>query len=166
MTAGAKRPLPFFVHEMREIEIPRPVATVAAIVVRDERFLVVEEETADGLRINQPAGHLEGGESLAAGAVRETLEETGYRVTPTALVGIYRWQSPRSGQTFIRFAFAADIDAHERDLPLDEGIVRALWLSYDELLASRPRHRSPLVLRCVDDFRSGIRGAVDFVTEL
>jgi 8-oxo-dGTP pyrophosphatase MutT (NUDIX family) len=151
---------------MREVELPRPVATVAALVARDERFLVVEEDTPQGLRINQPAGHLEAGESLAAGAVRETLEETGYRITPTALVGIYRWQSPESGATFIRFAFAADIDAHERDRPLDEGIVRALWLSYDELLASRPRHRSPLVLRCVDDYRAGRRRPLDLVTEL
>ncbi len=166
MTAGAKRPLPFFVRDMREVEIPRPVATVAAIVARAERFLVVEEETAEGLRINQPAGHLEAGESLVAGAVRETLEETGYRVTPTALVGIYRWQSPRGGESFIRFAFAADVAAHERDLPLDQGIVRTLWLSYDELVALRPRHRSPLVLRCVDDYRAGQRRPLDLVTEL
>ena len=151
---------------MREVEFPRPVATVAAIVARDERFLIVEEETPEGLRINQPAGHLEAGESLAAGAVRETLEETGYRVTPTALVGIYRWRSPASGATFIRFAFAAEVDAHERHRRLDEGIVRALWLSYDELRADRARHRSPLVLRCVDDYRAGCRRPLDLITDL
>jgi 8-oxo-dGTP pyrophosphatase MutT (NUDIX family) len=151
---------------MREVEIPRPVATVAAIVARDERFLVVEEETTDGLRLNQPAGHLEAGESLAQAVARETLEETGYRITPTALVGIYRWQSPGTGATFIRFAFAADVDVHEHERALDEGIVRALWLSYAELVAARARHRSPLVLRCVDDYRAGFRHPLDLVTEL
>ncbi len=151
---------------MRELEIPRPAATVATLVVRDGRFLLVEEETPAGVRINQPAGHLESGESLAAGAARETLEETGYRVTPTALVGIYRWQSPDTRATFIRFAFAADIVAHEAERPLDQGILRVLWLPYDELTALRTRHRSPLVLRCIDDYRAGYRRPLDLVTEL
>jgi 8-oxo-dGTP pyrophosphatase MutT (NUDIX family) len=151
---------------MRELDVPRPAATVATIVVRDGRFLVVEEQTRGGIRINQPAGHLEAGETLAAAAARETLEETGFRVTPTALVGIYRWQAPETGATFIRFAFAADVIAHEANRPLDEGIVRALWLPYDELVAQRARHRSPLVLRCVDDYRAGYRRPLDLVTEL
>ena len=151
---------------MRELDVPRPAATVATIVVRDGRFLVVEEQTRAGIRINQPAGHLEAGETLAAAAARETLEETGFRVTPTALVGIYRWQAPETGATFIRFAFAADVIAHEANRPLDEGIVRALWLPYDELVAQRARHRSPLVLRCVDDYRAGYRRPLDLVTEL
>jgi len=151
---------------MRELDVPRPAATVATIVVRDGRFLVVEEQTRAGIRINQPAGHLEAGETLAAAAARETLEETGFRVTPTALVGIYRWQAPETGATFIRFAFAADVIAHEPDHALDEGIVRALWLPYDELVAQRTRHRSPLVLRCVDDYRAGYRRPLDLVTEL
>src|SRR5512134_3735418 len=89
---------------MRELEIPRPATTVATLVVRDGRFLFVEEETPAGIRLNQPAGHLEAGETLVAAAVRETLEETGYRVRPTALVGIYRWQAPGpAGATFVRF---------------------------------------------------------------
>ncbi len=151
---------------MPELDHPRPTPTVATIVVRDGRFLLVEEETPAGIRINQPAGHLEAGETIMAGAVRETLEETGYRVAPTALVGIYRWQSPDSHETFIRFAFAADIVAHEADCPLDAGILRALWLSYDELAALRAKHRSPLVMRCVDDYRAGCRRPLDLVTEL
>ena len=93
---------------MSEIEPPRPAVTVATIVERDGRFLLVEEETRAGLRLNQPAGHLEAGETLRGRRDRETLEETGWHVTPTALVGIYRWQAPDNGATFIRFAFAAD----------------------------------------------------------
>ena len=151
---------------MRELEQPRPVTTVATIVERDGAFLLVEEETSSGVRINQPAGHLEAGESLVAAAIRETLEETGYHVTPTSLVGIYRWQAPVTGATFIRFAFAADVDLHDSQRPLDEGILRAFWLSYDDLTASRDRHRSPLVLRCVEDFRAGLKRPLDFVTEL
>ncbi len=151
---------------MPELDIPRPAATVATIVARDGRFLLVEEKTPTGVRINQPAGHLESGESLAAGAARETLEETGYRVTPTALVGIYRWQAADTRATFIRFAFAADVVAHEKNRTLDDGILRVLWLPYDELVALRARHRSPLVLRCIDDYRSGCRRPLDLVTEV
>lgn len=151
---------------MSELDQSRPVTTVATIVIRDGAFLMVEEETRAGVRLNQPAGHLEAGESLVEAAMRETLEESGYHVTPTALVGIYRWQTPVTGATFIRFAFAADVVGHEPDRVLDEGILRALWLSYDGLLASHDTHRSPLVLRCVDDFRAGIRYPLDFVTEL
>jgi 8-oxo-dGTP pyrophosphatase MutT (NUDIX family) len=142
------------------------VTTVATIVERNGAFLLVEEQTSSGVRINQPAGHLEAGESLVAAAIRETLEETGYHVTPTALVGIYRWQAPVTGATFIRFAFAADIASHDTQRTLDEGILRAFWLSYDDLTTSRARHRSPLVLRCVDDFRAGVKRPLDFVTEL
>ena len=151
---------------MRELEQPRPVTTVATIVERNGAFLLVEEETSAGVRINQPAGHLEAGESLVAAAIRETLEETGYHVRPTALVGVYRWQAPVTGATFIRFAYAADVVSHEAQRTLDDGILRAFWLSYDDLAASRDRHRSPLVLRCVDDFRSGVKRPLDFVSEL
>jgi 8-oxo-dGTP pyrophosphatase MutT (NUDIX family) len=151
---------------MHAIELPRPRATVATIVARGDAFLVVEEATDAGLRINQPAGHLESGEMLAAAAARETLEETGYRVTPTALVGVYKWRSPGSGETFIRFAFAADVVSHEPGRALDAGILRAFWMPYGELVAARARHRSPLVLRCVDDFRAGVRRPLELVTEL
>jgi 8-oxo-dGTP pyrophosphatase MutT (NUDIX family) len=146
--------------------LPRPAVTVAAIVERDGRFLLVEEETRGGRRLNQPAGHLESGETLAAGAARETLEETGWRVTPTHLVGIYTWSAPDNGATFVRFAYAAQADAHDARHVLDEGIVQALWLTYDELAARRGEHRSPLVLRCIDDYRAGRRLPGDLVTEV
>ena len=151
---------------MREIDIPRPAVTVATVVERDGRYLFVEEHTKSGLRINQPAGHLEAAESLASAAARETVEETGWTVEPTALIGIYRWQAPDDGATFVRFAFAAAPIAHDAALDLDEGIVRAVWLTYGELIERKPSHRSPLVLRCVDDYRAGRRAPIDLITEI
>ena len=151
---------------MHEQDLPRPTVTVATIVERDGRFLVVEEETRTGMRLNQPAGHLEVGESLPAAAIRETLEETGWHVVPTALVGVYRWQTPDNQSTFVRFTFAADARRHDPARPLDDGIARAMWLTYEDLAAQKPRHRSPLVLRCVDDYRAGRRWPVAFVTEI
>jgi len=151
---------------MRETQLPRPVVTVATIVMRDDAFLLVEEETRVGVRLNQPAGHLEAGETLVAAAVRETLEETGHRIEATALVGIYRWQALDTGATFIRFAFAADVVAHEGARALDAGILRVLWLGYDELAARCATHRSPLVMRCVDDYRAGSRHPLDHITEM
>jgi 8-oxo-dGTP pyrophosphatase MutT (NUDIX family) len=144
----------------------RPAVTVATVVERDGRFLLVLEETRRGRRLNQPAGHLESGETLAAGAARETLEETGWRVTPTHLIGIYTWSAPDNGATFVRFAFTAEAGTHEARRPLDDGIVEALWLTYDELLARRSEHRSPLVLRCIDDYRAGRRCPPGLVTEV
>ena len=144
----------------------RPAVTVASIVERDGRFLLVEEETRSGRRLNQPAGHLESGETLAEAAARETLEEAGWRVSPTHLVGIYTWSAPDNGTTFVRFAYAARADLHEPGRPLDHGIVQALWLTYDELVARRAAHRSPLVLRCVDDYRAGRRLPADVVVEV
>jgi 8-oxo-dGTP pyrophosphatase MutT (NUDIX family) len=150
---------------MREHHHPRPVVTVATIASRDGAFLMVEEVTRSGVRLNQPAGHLEAGETLASAAARETLEETGYAVVPTALVGIYRWQAT-TGATFVRFAFAADVVGHDAARVLDDGILRALWLDYAALDGSRERHRSPLVMRCIDDFRSGRRLPLDTIAEL
>jgi 8-oxo-dGTP pyrophosphatase MutT (NUDIX family) len=151
---------------MIETPLERPAVTVAAIVERDGRFLVVREQTNGGVRINQPAGHLERGETPAEGAARETLEEAAWHIEPYALVGIYRWEAPDNGATFVRFAYAARPLRKETDRVLDEGIVDSLWLSYEELAARRDEHRSPLVLRCVDDYRAGARWPVDFVLDV
>jgi ADP-ribose pyrophosphatase YjhB (NUDIX family) len=144
----------------------RPAVTVATIVERDGHFLVVEEETRAGRKLNQPAGHLEAGETIAAGAARETLEETGWRVEPGELVGIYTWAARDQGAMFVRFAFAASATRHEPARPLDHGIVRALWLTYEELVERRGDHRSPLVLRCVEDYRAGRRWPADVIAEV
>ena len=143
-----------------------PAVTVASIVERGGRFLLVEEETRMGHRINQPAGHLECGESLVAAAARETLEETAWAVVPTALVGIYRWEAADNGATFVRFTYCADARAHDPHRALDVGIVQAVWLTYEEIVARRRDHRSPLVQICVDDYRAGARWPIEFVREV
>jgi 8-oxo-dGTP pyrophosphatase MutT (NUDIX family) len=140
-----------------------PEVTVAAVVMRDQRFLVVEERIAGRLVLNQPAGHLEDGETLLAAAIRETREETAWCFAPNALVGTYLWRSPDSGRSFLRFAFCGDVDDHRAQQPLDRGIVRALWLSAAELAAQSLRLRSPLVMRCIDDFLAGKRVSLDSV---
>jgi 8-oxo-dGTP pyrophosphatase MutT (NUDIX family) len=151
---------------MNEDPVVRPAVTVAAIVERDGEFLLVRERTKAGLRLNQPAGHLEPGETLAHGAARETLEEAAWHVEPFALVGVYRWEAPDTGATFVRFAYAARVLGRVRGQALDHGIVDALWLSYDDIVARRGEHRSPLVLRCIDDYRAGRRFPLDFVQDV
>lgn len=138
-----------------------PHVTVAAIIEQDGRFLVVEEETAEGIRINQPAGHLERNESIVAGVIRETIEESAYVVKPDAVVGIYRWGPPDRDLVYLRFALSATVVRHEPSRPLDTGILRALWMTPDALRACVGRHRSPLVMRCVDDYRTGHRFPLD-----
>jgi len=152
---------------MSNAEPGRPSVTVAAIVERDDgRFLLVRERTRSGLRFNQPAGHLEPGETLMDAVTRETLEESAWHVEPTALVGIYRWEAPDNGATFLRFAYAARPIATVPGRTLDEGIVDAHWLTWGEIVERRGEHRSPLVLRCVEDYRAGRRWPADVVQEV
>ena len=139
----------------------KPSATVAAVIEQGGRFLLIEEHTPEGLRLNNPAGHLDPGESPAQGCAREALEETAYHFEPTALVGVYlaRFQRKATGEdiTYLRFAFCGRLGAHDSGRPLDHGIVRTLWMSPDEVQASVAQHRSPLVLRCVLDHQAGVR---------
>ncbi len=135
----------------------RPDLTVAAIVLRDERFLVVEERIAGRAVFNQPAGHVEDGETILQAAIRETLEETAWHFAPRHLVGTYLWRNPANGRTTLRFAIAGDASGHEPSLRLDRGIIAAHWRSRAELLADSARLRSPLVLQCIDDFLAGQR---------
>ncbi len=141
----------------------KPHVTVAAVIHRDNRFLLVEEETAHGLRFNQPAGHWEPGETLAAGTVREALEESAYDFEPEYLVGVYRWHSDESDTTFLRFAFGGKLAHHHPERALDQGIVRAVWMTMEEMRACRERHRSPLVLRCSEDYLAGKRYPLDLL---
>lgn len=129
--------------------------TVACVVRRDEQFLFVEETVAGNLVLNQPSGHWEDGETLIDGAIRETLEETGWDVRPTALLGIYEYEPPGLGYGFLRFAFLAEPVRHHPDRPLDDGIAAAVWLTSEELRAAAGRHRSPMVQRAVDDALAG-----------
>jgi 8-oxo-dGTP pyrophosphatase MutT (NUDIX family) len=135
----------------------KPNVTVAAVVERDGRFLLVEEETETGLRFNQPAGHLDQGESLVNAVAREALEETAHRFRPEFLVGIYQWPKPDSDITYLRFAFGGSINGFDAERTLDAGIVRAVWLTLDEVRATRERHRSPLILQCCEDYLAGPR---------
>ena len=148
----------------------KPSTTVAAIIEREGRFLLVEELTPEGLRLNNPAGHLDPGESLLQACVRETLEETAFAFTPEALVGIYlaRVQMPDGPErpggadiSYMRFAFCGSLGAFDAARKLDTGIVRTLWLSPDEVRASTALHRSPLVLQCMEDYLAGRRYPMD-----
>jgi ADP-ribose pyrophosphatase YjhB (NUDIX family) len=149
------------------VQDPRwtPHVTVATVVVDDGRLLLVEE-LIDGQRVlNQPAGHLEPGESLAAAALRETLEESGWEVRLTAFIGVYQWTAP-DGTAFLRFAFAATPVAHDPARALDTGIIRALWLTPAELRADPARLRSPLVRQVVEDFLGGQRHPLALVKDI
>lgn len=144
----------------------KPHVTVAALVEREGRFLMVEEEVDGAIVYNQPAGHLEQGESLTEAVIRETLEETGWHFLPTALVSIYRWMKPADGGTYLRFCFAGQCERHDPARPLDTGILRAVWMTPDELRQIAPQLRSPMVLRCIDDYLAGHRHPLDLLADL
>jgi 8-oxo-dGTP pyrophosphatase MutT (NUDIX family) len=151
----------------REDEAFRPRVTVAAIVEQRGRFLLVEEETPEGLMLNNPAGHLDAGESPQQAVVREVLEETARGFVPDAVVGVYlaRFVRPARDEdvTFVRLAFSGTVGDADPARALDRGIVRTLWLTPDELRACRQRHRSPLLMRCIDDHLAGRRYPLDLV---
>ena len=144
----------------------KPNVVVAAIIERDGRFLLVEEMADGALVLNQPAGHLDEGESLMDAVVRETLEETAWHFVPEALLGVYRWPHPTKGITFIRFAFIGQVTSHDAERPLDHAIVRALWLTPEEIRAERRRHRSPQVERCLNDYLAGQRYSLELLKDL
>lgn len=143
-----------------------PDVTVAAVTETGGRFLVVEERIEQRLLFNQPAGHVEPGETLLSAVRREALEETAWRFHPQSLLGVYRWRNPGSGRWVLRFAFVGPVSDHDPHQALDDGIVCTHWLGCEELEAQHARLRSPLVLRCVHDYLAGQRQPLDGIGEL
>lgn len=143
-----------------------PHVTVACVIADGDRFLMVEEEVRGIRQLNQPAGHLEPGETLAQATLRETLEETGWDVALDHFIGVHQWHSPVHDHQIVRFAFAGHALRHHPERPLDAGIVRALWMSYEEIAASGDSLRSPLVLATLDDWLAGQRLPLTIVRAL
>lgn len=141
-----------------------PHVVVACVVEREGKFLLVEERIDGKTVLNQPAGHWEAGETLIEAAIRETVEETGWDVQPTGVLGIYHYQPPDLEYCFLRIAFVAQARKHHSERALDEGIERAIWMTRDELVAQSHRHRSPMLLRCVDDYLAGQRFPLSMLT--
>ena len=146
-------------------DVWKPHVVVAAVVERDGRFLLVEEQTDCGILFNQPAGHLEEGESLLAAVRREMFEETAHHFEPEELLGIYHWRHPTKDRTYLRFAFTGVITGFDPTASLDAGILRAVWMTPAEIAESRMRHRSPFVDQCVADYLSGRRFPLDLINE-
>jgi 8-oxo-dGTP pyrophosphatase MutT (NUDIX family) len=144
----------------------KPDVTVAAVVQVEGRFLCVEERIRQRVVLNQPAGHVEIGETLLEAVAREVREETAWGFDPEALLGVYLWRKPSSLRSTLRFAFIGSVLDHDSARPLDEGIIRTCWLTRDELGAREARLRSPLVLRCFDDFLLGRHQPLDAVARL
>ncbi|MFO1399859.1 MAG: NUDIX hydrolase [Steroidobacteraceae bacterium] len=143
-----------------------PDLTVAAIVERDGRFLLVEERIEGSSVLNQPAGHVEDGEALLAAVCRETREETAWSFTPEWLLGVYQWRNPRTRRTTLRFAFAGSVGAHDAAQPLDSPVIGTHWLSAAQVQAQATRLRSPLVLRCIEDYLAGRRYALAAINDV
>lgn len=144
----------------------RPRITVGAVIEREGRFLLVEEQSGESTVYNQPAGHLETGENLLEAVARETREETAWQFRPTALLGIYHWASPKNQVTYLRFCFTGECLNHDPHQALDKGIIRTWWLAREEVAALTPRLRSPLVMRCIDDYLSGKRYPLTLYTDI
>jgi len=140
--------------------------TVAAVIEQDDRFLIVEERANGRIVFNQPAGHLETGETLTEAVVREVVEETGFSFRPEALLGFYLWHCDEADTTFLRLAFVGDASAPATEPVLDDGVIATHWLTRNDVLARQPQLRSPLVLRCIDDYLSGTRYPLAAVNEL
>lgn len=143
-----------------------PELTVAAVIERNGRFMLVEEHVSGRLVLNQPAGHVEPGETLAAAVVREALEETAWSFAPEAIIGVYLWGREGGHNPFLRVAFAGRCISHDSRRKLDDGIERVLWLSRSDLLARTAQLRSPMVMRAVDDYERGIRYPIDRFQDL
>lgn len=141
----------------------KPHATVAAVLEQNGRYLLVEERINGQILINQPAGHLEQGESLLDACVRETIEEAGLVFRPTHLIGVYQWRAPANGTTYLRAAFTGEIEHLIENAVLDTGIIGPIWLTPDEAQASASRHRSPLVMACIHDHLAGRRYPLDVI---
>jgi 8-oxo-dGTP pyrophosphatase MutT (NUDIX family) len=139
----------------------RPDLTVAAVVERDGKFLLVEERVGNRMVFNQPAGHVERGEQFLDAVIRETLEETAWTFQPQALTGIYFWEQTEKQRSFLRVCYSGDVIEHDPHRPLDRGIERAVWLDRDQIVARSARLRSPMVLRCIDDYLDGARYPLD-----
>jgi 8-oxo-dGTP pyrophosphatase MutT (NUDIX family) len=160
--------IPFFTPPAVTISamLGTPDVTVAAVTEAAGRFLLVEERVNRRLLFNQPAGHVERGETLLAAVVREAREETAWRFEPRSLLGVYLWRNPVNGRSVLRFAFTGVVSDHDAAQRLDRGILGTHWLTLSELEGLQPRLRSPLVLRCVHDYLAGRRHSLEPVAEL
>ena len=144
----------------------KPDVTVATVAERDGKFLFVEERASGRIVINQPAGHLEDGETFLDAVVRETLEETAWRFEPQAVVGVYVWRPQHQARTFLRVAFSGRLLDHDPARPLDRGILRTRWLTREQLAGTRLALRSPLVTQCLDDYLAGARYPLSLISHL
>ncbi len=147
-------------------DIWTPHLTVAAVIEEEGKFLLVEERSEGKIVLNQPAGHVEEEETIIQAVIRETLEESGRRFQPEAISGIYRWRSPDNGVTYLRLTFCGAHGERDRDLALDTDIITTHWLSLDELHQRSAQLRSPLVMRCFDDYLAGQRYPLELVEEI
>ncbi|AMN47076.1 hypothetical protein ACG33_08200 [Steroidobacter denitrificans] len=144
----------------------RPELTVAAVVERNGQFLLVEERVGNRMVFNQPAGHVERGETFLNAVVRETLEETAWEFHPEALIGIYLWEQPERQRSFLRATFCGQVSGHDPARPLDRGIERAVWMSRAQIVRQATRLRSPMVLRGIDDYLEGTRYPMEILKQV